>query len=160
MEIVKLISATLSIIATVIGISYGTVRFLGKKWIDSKFDKALEAFKHDQSKELEQLKFEINWSLDRTSKLHQHEFEIVPEAWKQLNIAYGAAMDLVKAQEQVPNLNEFGQEALEEFINGLPFKNYKKNELRKSEDKITAYVRFMAEQRMSNAIKNHAEINN
>lgn len=35
------------------------------------------AFRHDQAKELKRLKFEINKLLDRSTKLHQWEFEVL-----------------------------------------------------------------------------------
>jgi len=41
----------------------------------------LLAYKHEQQKELEHLKFSINAQMDRATKLHQREFEALPEAW-------------------------------------------------------------------------------
>jgi len=48
------------------------------KWLTAKFSERLENFKHEQTKELENLRFEINALMDRTIKLHQNEFKILP----------------------------------------------------------------------------------
>ena len=49
-------------------------RTAAEKWIGAKFDKQLEAFKHEQQVEIERLKFSISAQLDRATKLHQREF--------------------------------------------------------------------------------------
>ena len=51
----------------------------GDKWLAARFDKRLEALRHAQQKELEELRFRINALLDRATKLHQREFEVLPE---------------------------------------------------------------------------------
>jgi hypothetical protein len=63
---------------------FGAMRWFGESWINSKFSERLEAFKHAQQREIEHLKFQINASMDRAVKLHQREFETVPEAWSSL----------------------------------------------------------------------------
>src|SRR5258706_7575844 len=59
-------------------------RLFSEKWLNSKFEERLAAYKHEQQKELEHLKFEINAQMDRATKLHQREFEALPEAWARL----------------------------------------------------------------------------
>jgi cell division protein FtsB len=67
--------------AIVFGALFGALKWFGENWINSKFSERLEAFKYAQQRELEQLKFQINASMDRAVKLHQREFETLPEAW-------------------------------------------------------------------------------
>jgi hypothetical protein len=62
-------------------VAYLAFKFLATKWLENKFAERLEAYKHQQQKELEQLKFQINASFDRLTKLHQHEFQVLPDAW-------------------------------------------------------------------------------
>src|ERR1700736_1981739 len=73
-------------------IVFGTFKLLGEKWLNSKFDERLAAYKHEQQKELEHLRFRINSLMDRTAKLHQREFDIVPEAWGRLVEAYSSVL--------------------------------------------------------------------
>ena len=51
------------------------------QWLDSKFAERLEAYKHQQQRELEQLRFQINALFDRVTKLHQREFQVLPDAY-------------------------------------------------------------------------------
>lgn len=62
-------------------VAYALLRFFGEKWMNAKFEERLAAFKHAQEKELEELRYKINALLDRTVKLHQKEFDVIPEAW-------------------------------------------------------------------------------
>jgi hypothetical protein len=59
----------------------GPFRYLADKWLTSKFNQRLEQFKHAQQVEMENLRFKIDSLFDRTTKLHQREFEVVPAAW-------------------------------------------------------------------------------
>src|SRR4051812_28368721 len=63
------------------GLIFGPFRYLADKWLTSKFDQRLKQFKHAQQVEMENLRFKINSLFDRTTKLHQREFEVVPAAW-------------------------------------------------------------------------------
>ncbi|MCA1530882.1 hypothetical protein [Bradyrhizobium yuanmingense] len=59
----------------------GPLRYLADKWLTSKFNQRLEQFKHVQQVEMENLRFKIDSMFDRTTKLHQREFDVVPAAW-------------------------------------------------------------------------------
>jgi hypothetical protein len=43
-------------------------RTFSEKWLNAKFEERLAAYKHEQQKELEQLKFPINSQMDRATK--------------------------------------------------------------------------------------------
>jgi hypothetical protein len=61
------------IAALLVTVAYYLFKFLSEKWLNAKFEERLAAYKHEQQKELERLKFEINTLMDRTVKLHQRE---------------------------------------------------------------------------------------
>lgn len=42
-------------IGSVVALAYGLFKWLGEKWIDRKFEKQMEAYKTEQSRELERL---------------------------------------------------------------------------------------------------------
>lgn len=65
-------------------IAYGAFQFLAKKWLDERFTERLETFKHAQNQEMERLRYRINALFDRTTKLHQHEFDVLPEVWEKI----------------------------------------------------------------------------
>ena len=70
----------LGITATaMVAAAYAFFQFLGRRWLEARFAERLEKFKHDQNQEIERLRYRINALMDRTTKLHQHEFEVLPK---------------------------------------------------------------------------------
>ena len=70
-------------------LAYAIFMFLGKKWIESKFDEKFAAFKHAQEQELERYRHQVNILLSRVTKIHEKEIEILPELWHKLQNALG-----------------------------------------------------------------------
>ena len=60
-------------------------KLLASKWLENKFDKRLEDHKHKLENEREELKFKINSLLNRVTKIHEKEFEVLPIAWEKLD---------------------------------------------------------------------------
>jgi len=94
-------------LTTAVGIGGATAfalfKLLAEKWLTAKFDERLAEYKHAQQKELEQLRFRINAMMDRTVKLHQREFDVVPETWSRLNDALNSVMALVSRVQSYPD---------------------------------------------------------
>ena len=120
-------------------IVYSFFRFLGAKWLETKFSERLEAYKHKQQKELEELRFRINSLFDRTTKLHQREFDVLPEAWGQLNDAYWFTRSFTSPLQTYPDLRRMTAAHLEDFLKDCPLTGWQKDELRASEDKTQYY---------------------
>jgi hypothetical protein len=80
-------------------VAWGYFQFIGKKWVEHRFSKDLEAFKGKKQKELEDYKSQQQQELERLrhrlssriSKIHEKEFEVLPQAWLMLNDLRGAA---------------------------------------------------------------------
>lgn len=121
-------------------VAYGLLRFFGDKWMSARFDERLAAFKHAQEKEIEELRYKINALMDRTIKLHQKEFDVIPEAWAKLNSAHGVVAAVTSALQQYPDLDRIGAAELEEFLEGGFLANWQKDEIRAT-DKRTEYYR-------------------
>jgi hypothetical protein len=75
-EVINVINAIASDIGAIIayggvaaGVAFALFRFLGQKWIDGKFAEKLEAYKHAQNKEIEDIRFKINLIFSRLVKL-------------------------------------------------------------------------------------------
>jgi hypothetical protein len=54
----------------IVAFTYWVFRLLASKWLETKFQERLEAFKHVQAKEIEELRFRINSMFDRVTQLH------------------------------------------------------------------------------------------
>jgi hypothetical protein len=89
---------------------------------------------------LEQLRFKISSLLDRTTKLHQREFEVLPEAWAKLVDAHSATVAVTSPRQSYPDLDNMTPEHLTEFLEKSPLASREQNELSKAHKK-TDYFR-------------------
>ncbi|MEH2528000.1 MULTISPECIES: hypothetical protein [unclassified Bradyrhizobium] len=122
-------------------VAYGILRFFGEKWMNAKFEERLAAFKHAQEKELEELRYKINALMDRTIKLHQKEFDVVPEAWGKLTQAHGIVMTVTSSIQQYPDLDRMAAGQLEEFLEGGFLARWQKDELKEVDQRNEYYQR-------------------
>ncbi len=122
-----------------VGIAFAAFRFLGSKWIENKFATQLEAHKHEQSKELEKLRHKINAAFSRLTKIHEKEFEVLPEAWYKLQDALGRISGLTSLIREYPDLNRMDGAQLAEFLQQSDLYDFEKEELRKTGDKNAYY---------------------
>ncbi|GEO14433.1 hypothetical protein [Microvirga aerophila] len=139
-------SSTMAALGTVVAVGGGAAavaflffRFLGEKWINAKFEERLAAYKHVQQQELERLKLKINTLMDRTTKLHQREFDVIPETWAKLNYANAAIQSFTSAFQQYPDIKRMSDAHLEEFLANSPLAGWQKAELHESYDKHEYY---------------------
>ncbi|HEY2676428.1 MAG TPA: hypothetical protein VGI65_05630 [Steroidobacteraceae bacterium] len=120
-------------------IVYQVFKHLGSKWLDARFDERLQDLKHEQAQEIERLRYKISTLLDRATKLHQREFEVLPEAWAKLNKAFWKASAVVSPFKETPDLNRMGDTHREEFIAKSRLQDWQKDEVRNSEDRTAKY---------------------
>lgn len=104
-EMFTWLSHTALWLAGAVGIAFTAFRFLGSKWIETKFAARLEAYRHEQTKELEELRHKINAAFSRMTKIHEKEFEALPEAWYKLQDALGHISGLTSVVQCYPDLN-------------------------------------------------------
>lgn len=115
------------------GAGFAVFQFLGKRWIESKFAERLEKFKHEQNQEIEKLRFRINALMDRTSKLHQNEFEVLPTIWEKLREAYWKTIGLTSAGQTNPDLDNMSPTHFSEFVDKCQLKDWEKEMLKETE---------------------------
>jgi hypothetical protein len=143
LEIVEKIAAAFGAVVftvgTLTGLALWLFRTFSEKWLSNKFAERLEAFKHDQQKEIEHLRFEINKLFDRATKLHQQEFEVLPEAWSLLFASYNAACGLASPLQSYPDVSLMSGAQLDEFLSDCRLEDYQKEELRNAQDKNRYY---------------------
>lgn len=120
-------------------IVYQAFKHLAAKWLDSRFDASLQKLVHEQNKEIERLKSSLTRAFDRVSKLHQHEFQVLPEAWAKTNDAYWSTRSLVSPLQTHPDLDRMQPEQLNEFIAKCELASWQKDQLRASTEKTNYY---------------------
>lgn len=109
-------------------IAYLTFTFLGKKTVETWFIKKLKKFEYD-----------LNSLFNRVSKIHEKEFEVLPEAWFKMQDALGRISAFVSKIKEYPDLDGMGETALEEFLAKSKLHESEKKELRDSPEKLNYY---------------------
>lgn len=94
------------IVTITVSTAFAMFKILPAKWLDAKFAKSLEAFKTEQQRQLEDMRFQNNKVFDRLLKLHQREFDVLSEARVLLLETYSKAHDLWRGLS-APNPNGF-----------------------------------------------------
>jgi hypothetical protein len=132
-------------------IVFQAFKHLATRWLDSKFEERLQAVRHAHEKEIEALRFKISGLLDRATKLHQREFEVLPEAWYKLNDAFWVVRVFVAAMQSYPDLDSMNGPQLEEFLAESRLTNSQKAELRQSESKVMTYKKLIYWHKLNDA---------
>lgn len=125
-------------------IVYQVFKHLSVRWLDNQFDARLQALKHQHDKEIEQLRFKIAALLDRATKLHEREFDALPDAWSKLNDAYWHAQAFVSIIKSYPDIDRMTSAHQTEFIDGCRLQDWEKAELRATERKNEYYQKHIS----------------
>ena len=141
-------------------VAYLLFQHLGKGWIDARFAERLEAFKHEQAKELQHLKVEVESLLSGALKLQDREFTILPEAWHKLNEAYSLTAWVVSPMQQYPPVGRMDVDELEEFLAGSELLESQKTRVRGavSRDRDKTYQGQIFWHRIGRAKKAYGEL--
>jgi hypothetical protein len=130
-------------VVVAIGAAWALFRYLGDKWITKKFGENLEAFKHAQAQEIEKLRLKINTAFDRTVKLHNQEFEVLPEIWTRMIDAYSASVAFVSPLQSHPDLDRLKGAELEHFLSQSKLHDYQKWDIRNANSKLEIYIEMI-----------------
>lgn len=113
-----------------VAVAYWIFQTWGAQWLQSRFNSQLEALRHQQAQEMENLRFRIGRMMDRSIKLHEREFEVVPEAWRLLVDAYYQTAAHTSSARMAPAVQRMNEEQLEEFLAGTEWHESQKQEMR------------------------------
>jgi hypothetical protein len=109
-------------------------------------------FRHEQQKEIERLKFEINSLMDRRLKLYSHEFNVLPEAWQKLFDAFIRVSAVTSVIQTHPDLDKMQPAQLLEFLNHAELRDWQKEEIRQATDKTGLHSEYEWQYRLSLAV--------
>jgi len=124
-------------------VAYGIFTLVGRKWLETKFAERLEAYKHEQTKELEEVRYRINAQFNRITKIHEKEIEVLPEAWIRLKKSIGQLQYFISPGRQYPNLDSMNGAQLEEFLARSEFYEFEKDKLRQADNKLQMYAELI-----------------
>lgn len=143
-------------------VAFFLFRHLGKGWIEAQFAERLEAFKHEQAKELQRLKVEVDSLLSGALKIQDREFTVLPEAWHKLNDAYSLTGWIVSPFQEYPAISRMFDDELDEFLDASELLETQRSRVRASEgrDRDKAYQDIIFWHRLNKAKKAVGELQN
>lgn len=121
-------------------VAYLLFQYLGRTWIENKFDERLEQLRHSQALELQRLRVEIDSMLSGAIKIQDKEFEVLPEAWIRLDEAYGHVAQLVSPVQWHNDLDRMRADQLEEVLAAADFRDSEKADIRNAAKKTETYL--------------------
>lgn len=133
-------------------LAYWAFKLFGDKWLTAQFSQRLEEYKHSQQKELEDIRFESNKLMDRTTKLHQHEFDVLPEAWALLVDAYGITVGATSSIQRYTTIDLMNETRLDAFLEDSPLLDWEVEELKITDDKLDYYQTSIDRHKLVNVI--------
>jgi hypothetical protein len=140
-DLLALFGGGAAVIVAIAGFSYWLFKLFSEKWLSAKFHERLEDYKHQQQKELEELRFKINALMDRTTKLHQREFDVLPEVWAKLVLAHGGVRSVTGSFQSYPDLDRMTEAHLTEFLDKCPLDNWEKERIKREPKKSDIYIK-------------------
>jgi hypothetical protein len=143
-----------------LGAIYGTLKSLGQKILEKRLAERLETLKHSHNQEMARVKSDIDSKFDRTVKLHQQEFDILPELWDKLAVAFSMIRTLTWGFRRYPHLDDLNEKQLTEFLNSSELVCWQKRELKASPDRNQCYERFIFWHELKNAATAYADFHN
>jgi len=142
-SVVSVIVGVGALAAALAAFAYWLFKLFAEKWLSARFNERLEDYRHAHGRELEKLKLQINTLMDRTIKLHQFEFDVLPEAWKRLNLAFSHTASFVSPMQSFSDLNRMGVAEREHFITNSELYDWEKDQLRSSADPNGLYPKLI-----------------
>jgi hypothetical protein len=127
--------------AAVAAAAYGMFKTFGEKWLDRKFATQLEAYKSEQVRELERLRHKISGVFDRTKRLHDREYEVLPEVWAKLVDAKSWAGGYLAAFQQYADIGRMSDADLDEFLASTRFLESQKREIKMASRRQDLYIK-------------------
>lgn len=121
-------------------LAYVLFKSLGEKWLDNKFASRLQEHKHEQEKEIQRLRAEIDSMLNGVLKLQEREFQVLPELWEKIHEAYRYTLSFVASFQNYPSIEKMNIQELEEFFCVEEWmKESQKKSIRESADRNKEY---------------------
>ncbi len=119
----------------------------------------LEATRQEHASYIERVRFERSNLLDRSAKLNQREFEIIPAIWNAATEAHYAVLRMISRWQEGTNLHNMSDARFDAVVEASGFQSFEKDELRSKTgyDRTTYYSELQGWQRVREA--NEAVVN-
>ncbi len=151
-SLLQIIGAIIVSAGVIVGSAYWLFKLLAEKWLNAKFAERLEDYRHAQKKELENVRFEINKLMDRTVKLHQREYDALPEAWSLLVKANGITKAAISPLQHYADVQRMNDAQLDVFLSESSLPKWEKSALKAATNKNQYYMNAQSWYMSTNAL--------
>lgn len=151
--LLQFIGAIIVSAGAIVSFAYWLFKLLADKWLNAKFAERLEDYRHAQKKELENVRFEMNKLMDRTVKLHQREYDALPEAWSLLVNAHGITKAAISPLQQYADVQRMNDAQLDVFLSESSLPDWEKAELKAANNKNQYYLNAQSWYMSANALE-------
>jgi hypothetical protein len=124
------VTAATGVVAFISGIAWAVFRAVSKKWLDAKFAERFADYQHRQTLQGDAFRSDLAALLDRATKLHAQEFEVLPKAWELLTTAMGLAGQATSMVTEHPDVARMTEPEFEVALTHQPFKDHEKDRMR------------------------------
>lgn len=132
-------------------IAYGVFRWLGSKWIETKFARQLESARHDNAKELEQLKVQLDSSLKNRLRLEEKRFQAILAIWTALKDAQGKLLISISPLKQYPSILGLRPDKQQALLRELGLTEWQTSEVLEASDRQKALQKVIDRCRFNDA---------
>lgn len=144
-------------VSAVTGLIIAVAQFLGKRWVEDRFERNFAKYRHELETELRRLTIEIDGRLNAIKLLQDREFESLSKAWELLNEAYFETESLVALYEEFPDVDRASENELEEILSMTKFSESQKSRIRNAPKKFDEYRRIEFAYRCSKTMNSHVD---
>jgi hypothetical protein len=132
-------------------IALAVTRIFGERWLNHRFATKMAEFTHAQDRQIEQLKFRISALIDRRTKLHQREFEVLPAVWAKIVKAHQEAARVLSVFKSYLDISEMDDEDLRAHLTSMEFSDRQIIGVMSSKRRQDEYVGIIEHRRMVSA---------
>ena len=161
--------ALLVIVGLLLAFGWGLYNF-GPSWLDRKFKKQLadaeQAFQqqiaitnHLNTKEIERTKAELILKTDRSTKIYDKEFEVLPLLWQKVVKATSDLSHLTAVFRTVPDLDRMNEEQIKEWVAKNQFSELENKQILSAHDKRKAFMDVQFYYELNQAYKSYWNLN-
>lgn len=161
-NVITVLGGATLVIGAAATVAWWIFQTLSAKWLDSKFNERLEAYKLAGAMEIARVQFTINAKLDRATKLHAQEFDVLPKAFDMLCAAGGAVGALIEKDPTYPDVSNASVHDLKILLAGSPLSEQEKEEIMASTslNRQQTYVRVKRRYLATAASRETSELHN
>jgi hypothetical protein len=135
---------------------------LGEALFKFRFDKAIEEYKADQtrqneifradsSRELERLREQLSHLGDRGKRSNELEFAAIKAMWEAIVEAHLATSVSITSYTEYPDINKFNDEDLDAFLSTTGFSKQQNDQIKAADDHLDMFMKITTMRRIIDA---------